>query len=55
MLCKQYYRDGLGMVYLYSVNRRRAAADVVLPRTGGRTVVCLGKVMLRHQPPIPGR
>ena len=54
MICKQYYRDALGMVYLYSVNRRRADADVVLPRTGGRTVVCLGKVMLRHQPPVPG-
>ena len=54
MICKQYYRDALGMVYLYSVNRRRADADVVLPRTGGQTVVCLGKVMLRHQPPVPG-
>lgn len=54
MLCKQYYRDGLGMVYLYSVNRRRADADVVLPRTGGQTVVCFGKVMLSHLPPVPG-
>ena len=30
MLCKQYYRDPLGMVYLFSLNRARADADVVL-------------------------
>lgn len=54
MLCKQYYRDSLGMVYLYSINRARSDADVVLPRTGGRTLVCLGKVMLRHVPAVPG-
>ena len=27
MLCKQYYRDRLGMVYLFSLNRRRSDAD----------------------------
>ena len=31
MLCKQYYRDPLGVVYLFSLNRRRADADVILP------------------------
>ena len=31
MVCKQYYRDPLGMVYLFSLNRRRADADVLLP------------------------
>ena len=55
MLCKQYYRDPLGMVYLYSINRARADADVVIARTGGQHLVCMGKVILRHVPPVPGK
>lgn len=27
---KQYYRDPLGIVYLFSLNRKRSDADVVL-------------------------
>lgn len=34
MLCKQYHRDALGMTYLFSLNRARADADVVLTSTG---------------------
>lgn len=52
-LCKQYYRDPLGIVYLFSLNRRRSAADVVLPSDSGRSLVCLGRVMLRQRPSIP--
>ena len=55
MLCKQYYRDALGVVYLFSINRSRADADVVLPGDSGRSLVCFGKVMLRKVPPVPGR
>ena len=55
MLCKQYYRDELGMVYLFSLNRARAGADVVLPRDSGRSLVCLGRVMLSARPSIPGK
>jgi len=54
MLCKQYYRDKLGMVYLYSINRARADADVLLTPSGGRSMVCFGKVLLSHVPPVPG-
>ena len=54
MLCKQYVRDVLGMVYLFSLNRLRADADVVLPRDSGRSMVCFGRVLLpsRPQPPV---
>ena len=55
MLCKQYCRDGLGFVYLFSLNRARADADVVLPRDSGRSLVCFGRVMLPSRPSIPGR
>lgn len=58
MLCKQYYKgpkDPLGMVYLFSLNRNRADADVVLPRDSGRSLVCFGRVMLPRRPSIPGR
>ena len=55
MLCKQYYRDPLAMVYLFSLNRARADADVVLPRDSGRSLVCFGRVMLSVRPSIPGK
>ena len=54
MLCKQYYRDPAGMVYLFSLNRARADADVVFGPSSGRTLVCFGRVIL-HAPPLPGR
>jgi len=54
MLCKQYVRDVLGMVYLFSLNRRRADADVVLPRDSGRSMVCFGRVLLPCRPQPPG-
>ena len=52
MFCKQYVRDKLGIVYLLSLNRRRADADVVLPRSSGRSLVCLGRVLLPSNPPV---
>ena len=36
ILCKQYHRDALGMAYLFSLNRARADADVVLSSTGAQ-------------------
>lgn len=53
MLCKQYHRDALGMTYLFSLNRARADADVVLASTGGRSLACFGRVMLPHRLPVP--
>ena len=53
MLCKQYYRDPLGMVYLFSLNRARSDADVVLPRDSGRSLVCMGRVLLPRRPALP--
>jgi transcriptional regulator with XRE-family HTH domain len=52
MLCKQYYRDPLGMVYLFSLNRRRADADVTFFRGSGRSLTCFGRVIM-HAPPLP--
>lgn len=53
MLCKQYHRDALGMTYLFSLNRARADADVVLAPSGGRSLACFGRVMLSHRPALP--
>lgn len=53
MLCKQYVRDGLGMVYLFSLNRARSDADVFLPRDSGRSFVCMGRVLLPSRPKAP--
>lgn len=54
IFCKQYYKDPLGIVYLFSLNRARADADMVLTPAGGRSLACFGRVMLRHTPPLPG-
>lgn len=54
MLCKQYVRDRLGMVYLFSLNRRRSEADVVFPRNSGRSMVCFGRVLMEERPPVVG-
>lgn len=54
MLCKQYYRDSLGMTYLFSLNRKRADADVLLSLGTNRTLVCFGRVMLPHKVALPG-
>ena len=54
ILCKQYYKDPAGTVYLFSLNRARADADVVFTSGSGRTLACFGRVIL-HAPPLPGR
>lgn len=54
ILCKQYYKDPGGVVYLFSVNRARADADVVLTPGCGRNLVCFGRVMV-HTLPLPGK
>lgn len=50
MLCKQYYRDPLGMAYLFSLNRARSSMDVCLSPGGGRSLTCFGRVMVHNQP-----
>lgn len=52
MLCKQYHRDALGMVYLFSLNRRCADMDVVFHQGSGRSLTCFGRVMM-HGLPLP--
>ncbi len=54
ILCKQYYKDPAGIVYLFSLNRARADADVVLSAGSGRSLACFGRVILRA-PPLPGQ
>ena len=54
MLCKQYYKDPAGVVYLFSLNRAREDADVVLTPSSGRMLACFGRVIL-HAPPLPGK
>ena len=54
MFCKQYYKDPAGVVYLFSLNRSRADADLVLPPGGSRSLVCFGRVIL-HTMPLPGK
>lgn len=50
---KQYHRQG-GIVYLFSLNRERADADVVLPSTSGRGFSCQGRVITKRRYQLPG-
>ena len=52
-VCKQYYRDPLGMVYLFSLNRDRSDADVILGPSSNRTLICQGRVITKRRFPIP--
>ena len=54
MFCKQYYKDPAGIVYLFSLNRARADADLVLMPGSTRGLVCMGRVMM-HALPLPGK
>lgn len=54
IFCKQYYKDPAGVVYLFSLNRARADADVVLMPGGSRGLVCFGRVLM-HALPLPGK
>lgn len=53
MFCKQYYKDPLDMVYLFSLNRGRADADIVLTPASGRTLACFGRVLTPKRYPLP--
>lgn len=54
-IIKQWHYDPiLKMTYLFSLNRNRDDADVVLPSTGGRSAVCQGRVITSHRFPLPG-
>lgn len=53
IFCKQYHRDSAGIVYLFSLNRARADADIVLTPGSGRRFACFGRV-IHHALPIPG-
>ncbi len=54
IFCKQYYKDPGGVVYLFSLNRARADADIILTPGGGRSLACFGRV-IQHTLPLPGR
>ncbi len=53
MKCKRYCRDNYSNIYLLSLNRDRADADVTVPASSGVTLCCFGKVLLERRPPLP--
>ncbi len=53
-VCKQYHKEG-GVVYLFSLNRKRQDADVVLLPGGNRGFVYQGRVIAKRRYPVPGR
>ena len=53
-VCRQYYRDPLGMVYLFVLNRRFARLDRLVPPKEQESLVCLGRAAVPAQP-LPGK
>ena len=53
MVCKQFLRDSEGNVYLFSLNRSRADADLFFPASSGQSLCCYGKVLLEKNIPLP--
>ena len=52
---KQWHYDRmLGITYLFSLNRKRADADVVITRNSGRQCVWQGRVITRQRFDLPG-
>lgn len=52
---KQYHYDAmLGMTYLFSLNRKRADADLLITPSGNRTLVWQGRVITKRRYPLPG-
>lgn len=51
---KQYhYEPFMGITYLFSLNRKRDDADVVITPNSGRSLFCQGRVMTKRHFPIP--
>ena len=55
MVVKQYCQDYVGDVRLFSLNRRRADADVYIPAASQVRLCCFGKVLLDAPVPLPAR
>ena len=51
---KQYHYDRfMGMTYLFSLNRKRAEADKLIPPSSNQTLTCMGRVITQRRYPIP--
>ena len=50
--CKQYM-ESHGMIYLFSLNRNRSDADVIVDMREGKPVHYFGKVVMSKRPPLP--
>ena len=54
MLLRQYHRDALGVVYLFTLNRAFSARDEALFPGDGRRAYCCGRLLGVEDLPIPG-
>ena len=54
MVVKQYHYDPfLGIAYLFSLNRARADADVLITPSSGQTLMCMGRVITKRRFSLP--
>ncbi|MBR2132238.1 MAG: helix-turn-helix domain-containing protein [Oscillospiraceae bacterium] len=53
IFCKQYHKDRSGVIHLFSLNRKRADADIELSPTSNRGFACFGRIIAKKIPPLP--
>lgn len=52
-LVKQVCQDILGNIYLFSLNRKRADADVTIWHDSERSLYCFGTIIMKKRIPLP--
>lgn len=52
-LVKQVCQDSVGNIYLFSLNRARADADVTIWHDSGRNLMCFGTIIMDKRLPLP--
>ena len=55
MVCRQYYKDPFGFVYLFHMRPKPTCADYLIRRDGAQKFICHGRVIAKKRYPVPGR
>ncbi len=55
IVCKQYYKDPAGFIYLFSLNPKPKWADMLISPNKQQDFSCLGRVITKKRFPIPGK
>lgn len=52
--CRQYHKDVFGFTYLFTIDRKKAYQDIIIPSSKENTFKCIGRVRTEKRIPLPG-